>query len=272
MPRGLTSMNQENEEREKNRGTKGQFIPYLRLKDDQESAKIRFLTDADSVYYDRFHNIKKKSSKGKDFWTNEVCPVTIGKVCPQCETAAESEDNSLWPRDQFMVWIYIYYIDHANSGKGREEIQLGTLTRYRQHVNGFGILMASTMHGGALTTAINRRGTLVDRDYEWIRSGPKGSNRPTYGLEAFDTAALAEDIVAKAALLPDLEDVAFRKVEKLTDELAGEGYKSVSVKDASFENKPQEGSQASPDEAKASESSGESNGSNGDIDPDDVAF
>ncbi len=63
----------------------------------------------------------------------------------------------------------------------------------------------------------NKYGTLLDRDYEWIRSGEKGSKRPQYMLEPSDDGKepMPKELVTIATGLPDLEDVALGRVETL---------------------------------------------------------
>jgi len=57
-------------------------------------------------------------------------------------------------------------------------------------------------------------GTLLDHDYEWIRQGAKGTTRPVYLLEPLEKAKLPKELADLYASLPDLEDVAFDRVEK----------------------------------------------------------
>jgi hypothetical protein len=223
MPKGLTGAS----EAAQNQGGTGNRIFHLRLVDDQESAKIRILTEHDELYWDWFHNVPIQKASGGTAWVQKLCPRDSGQPCELC---AKQE----WPSRQIMGWVYVYYIDFASQGEGRKEVKVGTLVRYRQEVNAPRLLRMSINHRGALETTVNRQGTLTDRPYEWIRSGIKGTNRPSYQLmPAGEPTPLPKDILDIVATLPDLEDVASEKVQRLSGDSADaepvKDYKKVEV-------------------------------------------
>ena len=186
----------------------GRFIRHVKLADDMESSTLRFLTDHEDIQWDKFHRFQKLSSGGKQFWTSEICPRQLGQACERCI-------NEEWPQTQFLAWSWVYFTDHVKPGDGRVQVKIGSLVRYREQVNEPRLFRYALSHRSGLQLRANRYGTLLDRDYEWIRSGAAGSNKPSYSLEPLDPTPLDPSIAAAAATLPDLEDVMMNRVDKL---------------------------------------------------------
>lgn len=225
MPRGLGTLDAFEEQRGRAKED-GEYILHLRLRDDKESARVRFLTESEDVYWEWFHTQRETTSRGKTIWVDRVCPRQIGQECAACA----SED---FPSRQFLAWVWVYHVDHAQPGPDRRPVTVGTLVRHRETVGGVRLLRASAAHAGALSLAVARygAGALTSRDYEWVRAGAAGASRPTYSLLPADGDAtpLPPAAAAAAGALPDLEDVAFRRVTKLPAGLRGGGYRVVAV-------------------------------------------
>ena len=117
----------------------------------------------------------------------------------------------------FLAWAYEYRQFMAQAGQGRERVEWNRLVRFREEVNEPRLMHYSHMHSGSIDMRVQRHGTLVDRDYEWIRTGVRGTQRPTYILEPLDQSPMPPELEALRASLPRLEDVALGRVRTLAD-------------------------------------------------------
>lgn len=138
-----------------------------------------------------------------------VCEKVYGRHCEHC---ARNEKV----RPFFWYWIHVYNIYYSRPFEGREPVKIGSMMKYKQTVNGPLILMRPTSSHGVIETIINTYGTLTDRDYKWIRQGERGDQRTTYALFPIGEPSDPPAVVARYRdKLPDLEDVATGKVEKI---------------------------------------------------------
>jgi hypothetical protein len=190
----------------------GDFIRHVRLYDDQESAVIRFLTEADEVFYGPFHRIRKVSNKGVQWYDTEFCVEELGKPCPVCR----EEDSS--PSTMFLAWVYQYRQFLAQDGDKRTSVKHNGIMRFAEETSEPRLLKCSVMHTSTIEMRLARYGTLNDRDYEWIRTGPRGTTRPIYVLEPTEGAAvgpLSAELLKMKKSLPTLTDVALKKVQTI---------------------------------------------------------
>lgn len=191
---------------ESDSGGGGDFIRTIKVLEDQESCRIRFLTDHDEIFFERFHSIREKGV----FRGFKVCvDAALGKPCGLCD-----EDD--WAGMQYLAWVFELTHDYPDKPKGEyEKVEVGSQTLYRVQVNEPRLMRYSITHSGGLKTRAKRAGTLLDREFEWIRSGVAGTKRPSYVLEADDKSKMPRELVKLAGELPTLEDVAFGRVESL---------------------------------------------------------
>jgi len=144
----------------------------------------------------------------------QVCPDSAFKQpCDDCESGDDKRRAQL----QFFAWVWEYSHDYTNDKEGREPIKIGRKTLYREVVDEIRLMRYAGAHKTGLEFRADTLGTLVDRDFDWIRAGSKGTRTPTYMLEPVDGSqgAAATEIAGCAAELPDLEDVAFSRVTSL---------------------------------------------------------
>ncbi len=197
-------------------GGGGGGIWHLRLSDDAESATLWFLTEYEEFYWERFHRVEKPDGK---YAGQKVCVASaLGQECSFC-------DNGDNPRTEFLAWVYEMNHDFPSPTKGATATKIndGKRTVYRKQTNEVRLLRASVMHLESIKMRANRLGTLIDRPYEWIRGGEKGTTRPVYMLEPLDKEKMPGEIKALIASLPSLEDVAFGRVDQ-TDGRAAKSY------------------------------------------------
>lgn len=192
-------------------GGGGDWIKTIRLIDDGESCKIRFLTDKDDIFFEWQH----RKMEGGQFRGWQVCPQSAFETpCDECASGDDKKRAQL----QFFAWVWEYTHDFTVDKEGRKPVKLGRKTLYREDVNEVRLMRYAGTHKAALEFRADRFSTLIDRDYDWVRSGEKGSMKPQYILEPSDEgkAPLSKELVAIAADLPDLEDIAFSRIDSLT--------------------------------------------------------
>jgi len=190
-------------------GERGNFIRNTRILTDGEFCKIRFLTDVDEMYFEWQHSVRDAQGNFRGY---KICPSSaFNQECDDCKSGNNSASL------QFFGWVWEYNHTYTEPGDNRTSIKEGKRTVYREDVNAVRLFRYSNFHKASLEMRANKYGTLLDRDYEWIRSGEKGSKRPQYMLEPSDDGKepMPKELVTIAAGLPDLEDVALGRVETL---------------------------------------------------------
>ena len=203
MPRGLNNPNLP-------QAGGGDYIKTIRLMDDGESCRIRFLNDKDDIFFEWQH----RKMEGGQFRGFQVCPrAAFEQNCDDCDSGDDKRRAQL----QFFAWVWEYSHDFPQDKEGREAIKIGRKTLYREIVGEVKLMRYAGTHKTGLEYRSDTIGTLIDRDYDWIRAGEKGTMKPTYMLEPVEgtTAVMNKELVEVAADLPDLEDVAFTRVTTL---------------------------------------------------------
>ncbi len=207
MPKGLSNI----PEAPTGGKSDGDYIRNVQLRDDGEYCKIRFLTDVDEMFFEWMHPIHVMVKGQAQFRGFRACPASaFNQACDDCDKQAQS---SL----RFSGWVYEYNHTYPKDGEDRVAIQEGKRTVYREDTGVVKQFEYANFHKASLEMRSNKFGTLLDRDYEWIRSGVAGTNRPQYMLEPDDEGKtpMPKELVTIAADLPDLEDVVFGRVETL---------------------------------------------------------
>ena len=203
MPKGLYNPNLPNQ-------GGGDYIKTIRLIEDGESCRIRFLTDKDDIFFEWQH---RKMEQGQ-FRGFQVCPDSAFKQpCDDCDSGDDKRRAQL----QFFAWVWEYSHDYAQDKEGREPIKIGRKTLYREVVDEIRLMRYAGAHKTGLEFRADTLGTLIDRDFDWIRAGSKGTRTPTYMLEPVEgtQGSPSSEIAGCITELPDLEDVAFSRVTSL---------------------------------------------------------
>ncbi|KKL61524.1 hypothetical protein LCGC14_2194410, partial [marine sediment metagenome] len=130
-------------------GGGGDFIPNLYFKEDKESARIRFLTDHDEIFFAQFHDTDDPPFR-------ELCvKAEFGQVCRRC-------DKSKQPRMKFLAWVFTHthdYIDKSDAEKAGdpEAIKLrGGRKIYRVDVDEAQLICFSAAHKTAIQRAAEK--------------------------------------------------------------------------------------------------------------------
>ena len=209
------------------------YIRHIRLRDDGEFCRLWFLTEGDEIFLESFHNIDNPGSGPK--WLSKICVNSaFGQACEYCEEGSA--------RTEFLAWTYelLHFYPDKPDNVETKKATIGSGRMYVEEVNEIRLMRASIMHRGSIKTRMERHGTLLDRPFDWIRDGKKGSKRPSYTLEALDVEKMTKELRELMETLPDLEDVALGKVERLggasDDEKEGsEPSKKYATRTVSFE-------------------------------------
>ena len=186
------------------------WIPALVLKDDGESSRIRFLTDEDEFFLEYQHWVDRKDIKG-------FYPCLQTSLDQPCELCESDDERTRKARNFFFAWVYEYYHDYTEKGQNRRPVKEGKITLYREDINSVKLLRLPSGHKESIVMRAKKFGTLLDRDYDWTRSGERGDTSTQYILDASDEGKkpMPKEFVALAAKLPDFEDVAMGRVTSL---------------------------------------------------------
>lgn len=233
MPRGISS-----DVPNKSRGG-GNFIRHFRLRDDGEFARFWFMTEGDDVYVEEFHTVKNSGGKGPK-WSDELCTQSaFGQACKFCEQSRDDGSGVSYARTQVLIWVYETHHFYPEKPTGdkieTKKVKVNGRVMHVEEVNEPRLMRISIMHRGPIKTRFERYNTLLDRPFDWIRDGEKGSKRPSYTLDALDKEKMPKALKEVLESLPDLEDVALGKVTKLGGEGEEEEAKSYKTREIEFE-------------------------------------
>ena len=205
-------------------GSSGKFINQIMLREDKEKSILRFITDFDDFYYERYH----RNMVGGDFKGYKVCVrEALGQPCGRC---SQEEPTSL----RFSGWVFekTHYYRKYFEFKNPEKKLTKDGEIWKLDINAPVLLEASIMHFNPIEFRHDMYGTLLNREYSWIRVGEKDSRRPTYMLEPEAESEYPKDLLELKESLPDLEDIALGKVKSLDGEVQeAKPYATVAVKD-----------------------------------------
>lgn len=197
------------------------FIPKVMLRDDGEFCRLRFLTEHDEIFWERFHRLMD----GRNFRGFKVClNSALDQDCELCE----SDERS--PTTLFLAWVYEFSHFYPPTSEAKtalkkmrerdkdtviKKTKVGDNSFFEVEVNEVMLMQYSTFFRGPIKARAKHHGTLLDRPFEWIRSGERGTQQPSYVLEALDEEKMSKEVKELMASLPDLEDVALGRVETL---------------------------------------------------------
>lgn len=231
--RGVEQVSKDYNER-KTGGGGGDFIPYLSLRDDGDTALIRFVTEYEAeaaqnvgtphvIVNGDFHNVEMKSKNNKTFYKDILCDMEYDFDTDQfvgdCQYCAD--DNRR--KSRFLTWAYVkcYYHNYQNPDATNPwpQVKLGSRrTVFKEAVEKFMVFSDGFYMWQKLEGKIDMYGTLTDRDYLVIRHGARRSGKVTKDLEGLKESELDADLITQAQDLPDLEKIALGEIEKMSGE------------------------------------------------------
>lgn len=195
----------------------GGFIRHIRLKADGESCRIRFLTEHDEIFWERFHrNMVSGQYRGQVLCVKSA----FGQACSKCEGDESTNNKPDRAGTQFLAWAfeYAHFYPEKPAKIETKKVKIGTMTFYMEEVNEPRLMRYSIMHRGGIKARAERHGTIMDSPFEWIRTNGSDPKKPTYTLEALDKEKMPAELKELISTLPDLEDIALGKVERLDGE------------------------------------------------------
>jgi len=201
---------------------KGQWIPYLRLKDDGDIAKFRIVSEYEedkaaergmhsTLISGNFHRVEKRGGSGKVIFQNVLCALdegADGELTGECQHCEEEIRRPV----QFMVWVWVYGIYHRTQSSNPKvqwrRGKLGAQKVYLETVDKFMVWQDGYFMTQALEDRISRYGSLTDRDYRVTRHGVRGTTKVIRELEALDPSEMDPEILEESASLPSLDGIA----------------------------------------------------------------
>lgn len=250
MPKGAGSLAEENEKNPVGSMEPGSFIQRVLLPDNQDFAEIRFITEYDQMFWDYAHRYQMSvGNAGKKIWRVDACKRNLDppQECAHCAAAA-SKGEDADRRRYFWYWVHVFAIYYSQPGDGREQVQLGTLTKFRYTFNRPFVLERPATNHAVIETMINTYGGLLDRNFKWVRQGARGDQKTTYNIVPLDPSDRPEfDYLDK---LPAVEEVAYGSARKIdlgeepetVKVSSGEGTKSEEAKTPAPSEVPEAGS------------------------------
>ena len=215
---------------------KGKYIPYLRLRDDGDSVKLRVVSEygeeeaqARGVYSvmvsASFHRTKLRGRTGSEIWATVICALDEdedGELSGQCDLC--DVDNKF--TKNFMLWVWVYAKYHrAQSTDPKVEWKRGTLGKqavYAEPMNRFMVWQDGYFMKEQIKGRIERYGSLTDRDYLITRHGIRNTTKVTRDLESWgDESKIPPEVLEASRNLPALSGIATGEITNMDG--SGEG-------------------------------------------------
>jgi len=236
---------------------------WLFLREDGETAKIRFLSDIEDASgagglaaVARFHDDRVQGQRG----------VAEPKICSENEECPFCTDEGKPSKIKGFFWMYVYYVDHAEKrdqtrfgGEEWKPVQVNGRTFFRERIEAPRVLSANSRLIKAIMSAFGHDGSLLIRDYSLSRSGAKNSPEMFYQVWPLEQGEFKIDVPALVSLVDYADGRVTLSGEEVT--LRGTEAYRAPVSDADLE---EYGPPADSSDKAAPESNGEGNG-----DPDD---
>ena len=217
---------------------RGGFIPYLRLKDDGDIAKIRVVSEHEedaakeagvhsTMRSAAFHNVEERSQQGKAWFHDVLCTLEededTSELSGGCTLCAMENRRT----QKFMAWVWVYGIYHrAQSPDPKVRWEQGNLGRqlvYKEPMDKFMVWQDGYFMSQLLEGRLARYGRLTDRDYLITRHGMKNTRKVTRDLDAMEPSVIPPDILDLSKNLPDLMAIASGEVTSMDGAGPSEG-------------------------------------------------
>lgn len=176
---------------------------WLMLREDGESALIRFLSDLDDArspgglaVHAKFH-VQRTQAPGGGIRMSDPIMCAEDESCNLC--TSEGEPSRL----MLLAWVWVYYIDHAENRQqtgrfGGDPWQPVNApdgrTFYREMIEAPRVVKATSRLIHQITTVFGHEGSLLTKDYTLTRAGAKGSTETTYVLYPTKEAKFERDL------------------------------------------------------------------------------
>ncbi len=218
---------------------KGQFIPKMTLREDQDRVRFRVVSSMDqwgvqegqfdshaqkmglpdTLVWGEFHRELMTSKTGKQWAKFHPCSMEQDADTNEAVGDCGFCKNEVRRTSQFMMWVYVYAYYHlkpsTDSSKPWELVKFGNINLYKEVVDDYQLWQDGFYMMQKILGKCTQYGTMSDRDYLITRLGKRGDQKVTRELEPIKPSAINSDTVLGAAHLPSLLDVAMGKVETM---------------------------------------------------------
>ena len=230
---------------------------HVRLRHNEEFAVIKFLQDCDDGDKTLFHSVPSVSSSGKTFTSYEFCSDAAannveGRVfeepCIHCANPDLNDENGRPQlRNRFRYYVMHYGTYHLESNPYIKEqrewtqdwksVEVGRQVYFRETKLQPQILELSPGTWTDLSDDFKRRGTILDKVYEYRRSFREGQVR--YKLVASDIKVpnFDEQLATIAADFPPMIEISAQKITEIDFPVleSAAKKKEQEVEDGAFE-------------------------------------
>ena len=182
---------------------------WLMLREDGESALVRFLSDIDDgrapgglAVQAKFH-VERSQGAGGQVRMSDPIMCAEDETCNLCTASGEPS------RSMLLAWVWVYHIDHAQNQeqKGRfagepwQPVTAGDgRTLYRETIEAPRVVKATSRLTHQIMAVYGHEGALTTKDYTLTRVGARGSTETTYSLYPQDKAKFEREIPALVSL------------------------------------------------------------------------
>ena len=204
---GLADITEDIERRDR---AGGDGLPELRVKSG-ETAILHFMTEGSDVIESRFHSIPRQA--GQFTIHDDVhCPAEVGEECPSWCVNGTDEIKRRYVRWFAWVWVHGIVVP-ANATVPAtadiQQVQMGTRTVSYWNLEAPALLKRGEGNNRTviqqLIRAWTKYGTLLERKFEWARTGTT-RNDTTYFLDAGDVEEFQAP-ADKVSELPPLDKI-----------------------------------------------------------------
>jgi len=167
---------------------------------DTETFLFRFLLDEDNIVNGYFHRVPMEQNDRN--WTQDV--PCLGEDCPYCA----SEDTAISKKSyKFLTWVWVYSKMHVKpdeEGKW-EPVERDEGTFYQEVIDKPMILKQGYYFSRLLTAIYAKYHTLIDRDFECMRTGTGLDT--SYSLFPEDKKPMSKKVKAAIKELDDINAI-----------------------------------------------------------------
>lgn len=176
---------------------------WLLLRDDGESALIRFLSDMEDprapgglAVQAKFH-IERTQAQGGGIRMSDPIMCTEDETCNLCTTTGEPS------RLMTLLHVWVYHIDHAEQrqqtgrfgGEPWQPVQgMDGRSLFREVIEAPRVLRATIRLTNQIMTVYGHEGSLLTKDYTLTRTGRRGTTDVNYVLYPQKEAAFEREL------------------------------------------------------------------------------
>lgn len=217
---GLRYLEDQREKQESRQTTPGLWKLWLK---EGDRANFWFMNDGDDILVPFIHTVPKKRKNGSP-WRKDVFCARTGydddtqcDLCDDDELGDDGKKAIKGPWSRLVCYVYVTKIQHAqdkpDANPRWERLTQNGKTVYIEHVNGPRLLIAKPNLSQQIfdyfvgdpddDTMINREPTLLDREYQLVRTGKGNASQET--LKSRAPSEMPDEVKEAIAAIEPLE-------------------------------------------------------------------